>query len=98
MLGTQPFGGVVPPAARGMMCAMHGTPVLPSPVRGTPETGVNPIFVSVAEAARILDLSTKTIYRLVESGGLDGRRQGRRVSVSYTSIEAYAKRLPRASR
>lgn len=48
-----------------------------------------PLGVSVAEAKRHLgDLSTATVYRLINSGALDKRKVGGRTIITMESIKA----------
>lgn len=54
----------------------------------------DPIFVSVKEAARIVAHSPITVYRLLDSGEIEGKELGRRRLVNYRSLLAYAESLP----
>jgi hypothetical protein len=58
---------------------------------------VEPIFVSVKDAAKILGLAPITVYKLLNDGVIDSRYQGRRRSVVLTSLHDYAAGLPRKS-
>lgn len=58
---------------------------------------VEPIFVSVKDAARILGLSAWSVYQLLNEGLIDSRYQGRRRSVVLKSVQDYAAALPRKS-
>ncbi|EDP62760.1 hypothetical protein BAL199_23167 [alpha proteobacterium BAL199] len=49
-------------------------------------------LLTVVEAATALQLSTKTIYRAVESGDLPHHRFGRAVRIALTDLEAFANR------
>lgn len=53
-------------------------------------------FVSSQSAARRLDVSVKTIYRLRAAGELDWIRVGSRVRISLASLEAYEQRQRQA--
>lgn len=55
---------------------------------------IAPIFVEVKEAARILSLTTWSIYDLLNKGAITGKYHGRKRLVSYASLEAYAQSLP----
>ncbi|MGH3355137.1 MAG: helix-turn-helix domain-containing protein [Nocardioidaceae bacterium] len=57
-------------------------------------TDIDPIFVSVKEAARILGISPWVCYQLLDKGGIESRYHGRRRLVSYQSLVEYADRLP----
>lgn len=59
---------------------------------------VDPIFVSVKEAARILGgVTTWYIYQLLDAGQIDSQYQGRRRFVVLSSLRDYAANLPRRS-
>ena len=62
----------------------------------TPRTGLEPIFVSVKDAAAALGLSTWQMYQLLddEARPIDSRYQGRRRLVSVESLRKYADTLP----
>lgn len=56
-----------------------------------------PIVLDVPEAARQLNLSIRTIRRLLQCGALTRFRSGRRVGVLSDSVRAYAlKGVPHA--
>lgn len=55
---------------------------------------VDPIFVSVKEAANIVGLSPWTMYQLLDAKAIESRYAGRRRLVSVESLKAYAERLP----
>jgi excisionase family DNA binding protein len=76
---------------------MHDTPVPPSPAGSTVKTGIDPIFLSVREAAKALALSPKTVYRLMDSGDLDNAWHGTRRLVVTESLRSYAKKLLEAA-
>ena len=52
-----------------------------------------PIFVSVAEAARIINVSRWSMYELTKRGTVASTLDGSRIRVSYESLKAYAKSL-----
>jgi excisionase family DNA binding protein len=54
------------------------------------DDGPAPLFVSVAEAARRLGLSTSYAYRLVAEGEIPSRKFGRLVRVPVKCLEALA--------
>lgn len=58
---------------------------------------VEPIFVSVKDAARILGLSAWSVYQLLNDGVIDSRYQGRRRTVVLKSVRDYAAGLPKKS-
>jgi excisionase family DNA binding protein len=60
----------------------------------TEGTPTEPIFVSVNEAARILDCTAWTVYKLLDSDEIASRYQGRRRKVFLDSVRAYAAGLP----
>ncbi|MEQ8397558.1 helix-turn-helix domain-containing protein [Thalassobaculum sp.] len=49
-------------------------------------------LLTVREAAAALQLSSKTIYRAVESGDLPHHRFGRAVRIGLADLEAFANR------
>lgn len=55
---------------------------------------VDPIFVSVAEAARILGVSNWLMYRRLDEQAIESRYEGRKRLVNYASLKAYAAALP----
>jgi excisionase family DNA binding protein len=55
---------------------------------------IEPIFTSVNEAARILDTTPWTVYKLLDAQEIESRYQGRRRKVVLASLRAYAERLP----
>lgn len=57
--------------------------------------GIEPIFISVKEAAKALGLSPWTTYQLCDKGEIESRYQGRRRLVSVESVRSYAAGLPR---
>ena len=54
----------------------------------------DPIFVSVAEAARILALSPRAVYALLDQQVIESRYMGRKRLVSYAALVEYAAGLP----
>jgi excisionase family DNA binding protein len=56
---------------------------------------IQPIFVSVKEAAQALSLTTWTIYRLLDQQLIESQYQGRKRLVSVASLHEYAQSLPR---
>lgn len=53
-------------------------------------SGIDPIFVSVHEAAKALSLSAWQVYQLLDEEAIDSRYQGRRRLVNVKSLRAYA--------
>lgn len=61
---------------------------------GPPASSIDPIFVSVKEAARALNISTWSCYQLLDDRVIDSRYQGRRRLVDVASLREYARNLP----
>lgn len=59
-----------------------------------PSPTMEPIFVSVKQAAQILGLSMWVVRQLLKDGAIDSRYQGRRRLVSVESLREYAAALP----
>ncbi len=57
-------------------------------------TAPPPLFVSVKEAARILALSTWSVYQLLDAKTIVSQYEGRKRLVRYDSLLAYADGLP----
>lgn len=55
---------------------------------------IDPIFTSVKDAARILDLSPWSVYKLLDAGAIDSVYQGKKRSVVVASLREYAANLP----
>lgn len=55
---------------------------------------IDPIFVSVKQAAHILGLTPWTVYRLCDDKALESQYHGKRRLVRLTSIHSYADSLP----
>lgn len=55
---------------------------------------IQPLFVSVKEAARILDLTTWSVYKLLDAQVIKSQYQGRKRSVRLDSLTEYADGLP----
>lgn len=58
------------------------------------EGDIGPIFVSVKQAARALNISPWSCYQLLDSGKIVSQYQGRRRLVRVDSLRAYADSLP----
>lgn len=58
------------------------------------EGGIDPIFISVKEAARALALSPWVTYQLLDKQEIDSHYVGRRRLVSVVSLRKYAAGLP----
>ncbi|MET7395569.1 helix-turn-helix domain-containing protein [Dactylosporangium sp. NPDC005572] len=73
---------------------MDENPVISSLASETRVQELEPPFVSVKDAAVYLGkLSTREIYRLLESGDLLGAHHGRRQLVLVSSLKAFAEQL-----
>lgn len=61
-----------------------------------PDTGsIEPIFVSVKDAAKILGgISPWSVYQLLDAGAIKSQYHGRRRLVVVDSLREYAKALP----
>ena len=51
-------------------------------------------LATIAQAGAMLDMSERSIYRLIDGGELAPVRVGRRVYVTRSSVIAYAEGLP----
>jgi hypothetical protein len=60
------------------------------------EALVDPIFVSVKQAAHMLAVSPWTCYQLLEAQTIASQYQGRRRLVLLSSLREYAANLPTA--
>lgn len=58
---------------------------------------LDPIFVSVKEAARLLGLSTWSMYQKLDQQVIESRYDGRKRLVSVESLREYAASLPTAA-
>ena len=56
--------------------------------------GLEPIFVSVKQAADALALSTWQVYQILDSGEIESRYKGSRRLVVVRSLREYAEQLP----
>lgn len=66
------------------------------PLSGQSSTSsIEPIFVSVVDAARILALSRWQVYALCDEGRIESHYEGRRRLVRVDSLRAYADSLPK---
>lgn len=56
-----------------------------------PANNIEPITVSVSEAARLLGVKDRrTVYRLIREGRIKARRMQRTYLVNYRSLRAFA--------
>lgn len=55
---------------------------------------LDPIYVSVKEAARILGVSTWLMYQRLDAQAIESRYEGRKRLVSYASLKDYAAAMP----
>lgn len=58
---------------------------------------LEPINVSVKEAARVLGVSTWTLYQRLDQQAIESTYEGRKRLVNYASLKAYAAALPTAA-
>jgi excisionase family DNA binding protein len=58
------------------------------------EGSIDPIFVSVKQAARALNISPWACYQLLDAGKIKSQYAGRRRLVRVDSLRAYADALP----
>lgn len=72
---------------------MHETPVAASPAREMRVIEVEPVFTSVDEAARFLNLNPREVYRLLDQGQIQSVHHGRRRLIIVATLRAYAERL-----
>jgi excisionase family DNA binding protein len=54
----------------------------------------DPIFISVKEAARLLNLTTWTVYKLLDEKAIQSQYQGKRRLVRLESLRSFADSLP----
>lgn len=55
---------------------------------------IDPIFVSVKEAADALSLTNWSVYKLLDDGAIESQYHGRKRLVLVTSLRDYAANLP----
>lgn len=55
---------------------------------------IDPIYVPVKEAARLLGLSTWSVYQKLDAQVIESRYDGRKRLVSMASLREYADSLP----
>lgn len=55
---------------------------------------LEPLFVTVKEAARLLGVSSWTLYQRLDQQAIESQYEGRKRLVSYPSLKAYAAGLP----
>jgi len=80
--GRQPLPSPHPPPHLSPHCQ-------PRPLAGLTEPVAPETFLTVAEVAGILRVSTRTVRRLVSNGELPCVRVGRRVRISVGALEAF---------
>ena len=66
-------------------------------MKGSGGGTVDPILVSIPDAARILGVGRSTVYELMARGDLDAVKLGARTLIVVTSIYNKAAALPRAA-
>lgn len=59
----------------------------PARLTGTPADGV--VFYTVREVAQLLRVSPMTVYRMCDTGQLDGKRVGRQVRIPAKTLYRY---------
>ena len=69
---------------------------MPSTIRSS--TGIEPIAVDIPEAERISGLGRSGIYEGMNSGEIDGVKNGRRTLIILESLRRYVASLPRYDR
>lgn len=57
-------------------------------------TAVEPIFISVKQAALVLSLTPAYVYELLDAQVIESQYQGRRRLVRLASLRSYADALP----
>lgn len=57
-------------------------------------SGIDPIFVSVKQAAVVLGISPWSVYQLLDAQLIESRYHGKRRLVRVTSLHDYAEGLP----
>lgn len=57
-------------------------------------TEITPIFISVKETAKLLSLTTWSVYQLLNAGEIVSQYQGKRRLVRLDSVHEYADNLP----
>lgn len=55
---------------------------------------IQPIFISVKDAAKMLNLTTWYVYKLLDERAIDSRYSGKRRLVLLASVHEYAANLP----
>jgi len=66
----------------------------PKTARRAPEIEIDPELLSVPHVARLLTISTTTVWELLRAGDLKSRRVGRSVRVSRSDLDEYVASLP----
>jgi hypothetical protein len=61
---------------------------------GEAATTLEPIFISVKEAARMLNLTPWSMYQILDAEKVEARYFGRRRMVVLASLREFAKSLP----
>jgi excisionase family DNA binding protein len=59
---------------------------------------VEPILISVANAAEVLATSRSEIYQKLARGELEAVKDGSRTKITYSSVKRVATALPKANR
>lgn len=58
-----------------------------------PTPNTTPIFVSIKEAAHLLNLSRSRVYELMDAGAIESTRIGRRRVIPTTALHDFAAKL-----
>ncbi|MBI3185577.1 MAG: helix-turn-helix domain-containing protein [Myxococcales bacterium] len=61
---------------------------------GFDKSGVGLLLIAVADAARLLGVSSATVYRLCASGELKNSRIGNSIRIQRDGLEAFLKATP----
>lgn len=76
------------------LCALFSTKQREAALVSQSASTLEPIFISVKQAAQMLGISIWVTRRLLDDGVIDSRYQGRRRLVSVESLREYAANLP----
>ena len=55
---------------------------------------LEPLALSISDAAKLLAISKRSVYRLIAAGKIVARRHGKRAIVDAASLKAYYTSLP----
>lgn len=68
---------------------------IPPHPTGNEAAELEPILISVKEAARLLNLTDWSVYQMCDSGELASGKKGKRRMVSMASVKEYADQILR---